>query len=147
MVPLGDRRLTHDEAHRFSRTLTEQIFGQAAGPIDDTSSALNARDGGLFIDCPAQWPRHNCRRHLFPSSAPRIPDRSSHLVAGVSTGHPTGCDYYFAPVVESARTSGSSVGPTNGNGAQDSRHRWTEGKSRTAAKAVALTSGCRYLMC
>jgi bifunctional non-homologous end joining protein LigD len=49
MVPLADRTLTHDEAHRFSRIWAEQIAGRRPDRLT-TSAALTARDGRLFID-------------------------------------------------------------------------------------------------
>lgn len=49
MVPLGDRKLSHDESHRYSRRLAEQIASAQPGRLT-TSSALAARDGRLFID-------------------------------------------------------------------------------------------------
>jgi DNA primase len=49
MVPVGTRKLSHDEARRYSRSLAEQIA--AAQPNRLTiSEALAARDKRLFID-------------------------------------------------------------------------------------------------
>jgi len=49
MVPLDNRKRTHDQAHRLSRTLAEQIAARQPDRLT-TSPALNARDGRLFID-------------------------------------------------------------------------------------------------
>jgi bifunctional non-homologous end joining protein LigD len=49
MVPLGERKLTHDDSHRFSRRMAEQIATRQPDRLT-TSAALIARDGRLFID-------------------------------------------------------------------------------------------------
>jgi bifunctional non-homologous end joining protein LigD len=47
MAPLH-RRMTHDEAHRYSRRLTERLAGTAPGRY--TTSATASRAGRLFLD-------------------------------------------------------------------------------------------------
>jgi len=49
MAPLLTRKMSHDEAHRYSRALAEQISGRQPNRLT-TSAALPARDGRLFID-------------------------------------------------------------------------------------------------
>jgi bifunctional non-homologous end joining protein LigD len=41
MVPLGNRKMTHDQSHRFSRTLAEQIAAKQPDRLT-TSAALTA---------------------------------------------------------------------------------------------------------
>jgi DNA primase len=49
MVPVGARKMSHDETHRYSRTLAEQIAARQTDRLTK-SAALSARDGRLFID-------------------------------------------------------------------------------------------------
>jgi len=48
MVPLSGHRMTHDEAHQYSRTLAESIA--AREPDRYTTSATTERDGRIFLD-------------------------------------------------------------------------------------------------
>jgi bifunctional non-homologous end joining protein LigD len=49
MAPLREQRMSHDEVHRYSRSLVQQI---AATQPDryTTSATMTARDGRLFLD-------------------------------------------------------------------------------------------------
>jgi bifunctional non-homologous end joining protein LigD len=49
MVPIGPRKMSHDEAHRYSRTLADRIAATQPDRLT-TSAALSARDRRLFID-------------------------------------------------------------------------------------------------
>jgi bifunctional non-homologous end joining protein LigD len=49
MVPLSGRPMTHDEVHRYSRTLAESIAAREPDRYT-TSAATKERDGRLFID-------------------------------------------------------------------------------------------------
>jgi len=49
MAPLVTRKMSHDETHRYSRSLAEQVSRRQPNRLT-TSAALPARDGRLFID-------------------------------------------------------------------------------------------------
>jgi len=49
IAPLGDRKLSHDGSHQFSRALAEQMAARHPDRLP-TSAASTARDGRLFID-------------------------------------------------------------------------------------------------
>ena len=49
MVPIIGRNLSHDDTHRYSRSLAERLAARQPDQLT-TSAALSAREGRLFID-------------------------------------------------------------------------------------------------
>jgi bifunctional non-homologous end joining protein LigD len=49
MVPIGERRMSHDEAHRYSRMLAERMVKTAPHRYT-TQASIAAREGRLFLD-------------------------------------------------------------------------------------------------
>ena len=76
MVPLAARTMSHDQAHRYSRTLAERMTSRQPDRLT-ISAALSARDGRLFIDylrngrgTTAVAPYSPRARRGFPITAP-----------------------------------------------------------------------------
>jgi bifunctional non-homologous end joining protein LigD len=71
MVPLPRQRMTHNEAHRLSRTLSERIA--ASQPARYTTSATAARDGRIFIDYLRNGRGTTAVATYSPRALPRFP--------------------------------------------------------------------------